>query len=104
MADVDADHVRRVVLQEAIGEAARGLADIQATLAAHVDACRRQRAFELQAAARDIGGGARTDREHRVPRDELARLRRLDAADAHRAAADQVGCARPRGGQATIHQ
>ena len=47
MAHVDADHARRTLLQEAIGEATRGLADIQATQADHLHTCGSERAFEL---------------------------------------------------------
>ena len=38
VADIDADHLRRAVLQQAVGEAAGGLADVEAQLAAGVDA------------------------------------------------------------------
>ena len=51
--DVDADHTRRAALQQHVGEAAGALADVQAGHAGHVDAAVRERAVELEAAARD---------------------------------------------------
>ena len=54
VAHVDADDVRRTVLQQAIGEAAGRLAHVEAVLARRVDAGGTQRAFQLEPAARDI--------------------------------------------------
>jgi hypothetical protein len=42
MADVDAHHLRGAVLQQAVGEAAGGLADVQAAQPRDVDAASRK--------------------------------------------------------------
>ncbi|MNV76900.1 hypothetical protein D3C71_1702840 [compost metagenome] len=54
MADIDADHALGALLQQAVGEAARGLAHVEAPLALRRHLERRQRAFELEPAARHI--------------------------------------------------
>jgi hypothetical protein len=53
VADVDADDVLRAALQENVGEAAGALAEVEAGHAGDVEAEARQRAVELQPAARD---------------------------------------------------
>ena len=53
-ADVDRDHARRAVLEQAVGEPAGGRAHVQAALPGHVDRERPQRRLELLAAARDV--------------------------------------------------
>jgi hypothetical protein len=53
VADLDADHLRRAGLQQAVGEAAGGLADVEADRAAHVQPAAREGAFELERAAGD---------------------------------------------------
>ncbi len=45
VADVDADHLHGAPLQQAVGEAAGRLADVEATPAARVDAGGGQRAL-----------------------------------------------------------
>jgi len=51
---IDGDNARGAVLQQAIGEAARGGSDIHAHLAGHVDAPVGESGFELQSAAADV--------------------------------------------------
>ena len=54
VADIDPDDMAGAVLQQAVGEAAGRLADIETDLADRVDAGRRQRTGELVAAARHV--------------------------------------------------
>ena len=100
---------RSAVLQEAVGEAAGGLAQVQADQPGRVDAAGLQRAFELEPAARDVA------RFGRVRQLQLGRFRQLVAVLGHRlpgAIADAPRQARgnqPLGlragcGQATVHQ
>ena len=56
MAHVHADHLGRAALQQAVGEAAGALAHVQAAQAVDLQAGGLERAFELQAAARDVLG------------------------------------------------
>jgi hypothetical protein len=54
MANVDADHPRRAVAQQAVGEAAGGLAHVQAPAPGHGHARGLERTLELEPAARDV--------------------------------------------------
>jgi hypothetical protein len=57
VADVDAHHLRGAVLQQAVGEAAGGLAHVEAQLAGDVEpGDETQRAFQLEPAARHVAG------------------------------------------------
>jgi hypothetical protein len=56
VADVDTGHPGRALLQQAVGETAGGLADVEAGPAADVQAGRAQGAFQLEPAARDVAG------------------------------------------------
>ena len=53
MSDIHTDHLRRAVLQQAIGEAAGRLADIQTTQTLNRHTSQLQSASQLQTAARD---------------------------------------------------
>ena len=53
-AHVDADHMGRAVLQQAVGESARRAADVEAARPGDVDAEDAQCRLELLAAARDV--------------------------------------------------
>jgi len=79
MADVDAHHLRRAMLQQAVGEAAGRLAHVEAVLARRVDAGGAQGAFQLEPAARDIA------RLRGIGELELGRGRDLVAVLAHAA-------------------
>ena len=54
VADIDAHDLQSALLQQAVGEAAGGLADVEAAQAAHVQTGALECAFELEAAARDV--------------------------------------------------
>ena len=77
VADVDADDVLRAALQQRVGEAAGALAEVEAGHAGDVDAEPRQRAVELQAAARDEAQlGVVGDLDFGAARQVFARLGR----------------------------
>jgi hypothetical protein len=52
MANIDANDMRSAALQQAIGETARGLPDIEAVQMRDIQSNMRQRAVQLEAAAR----------------------------------------------------
>ena len=52
--DIDADHLRGTGLQQAVGEAAGGLADVEADPAGDSQTGVRQGAGQLEAAARNV--------------------------------------------------
>jgi hypothetical protein len=94
VADVDADDALRAALQQRVGEAAGALAEVEAGHARDVEAEPRQRAVELQAAARDEAQlGVVGDLELGAARQVLARLGRHAPAGrrapAHGAGGDQ---------------
>ncbi len=108
VADVDADHVLHAALQQHVGEAAGALADVEAGHAGDVEAEARQRAVELQTAARDeaelgvvddFEGAAVTDLFAGLPGDAPAG-RRMPA---QAAALDQARGGRSRRRQPTLH-
>src|SRR4029079_16676766 len=53
--DVERDHVGGAALQQAVGEAAGGGADVERAATGRVDPQRVERVRELDAAARDVG-------------------------------------------------
>jgi hypothetical protein len=70
--------VRGAALEQAVGEAARGGADVEAAPPDRIDARGRERVGELHAPARDVGG--RVGHGHRdVVGDEHPRLLRAPA-------------------------
>ena len=95
VADVERDHVRRAVLEQAVGEAAGGRADVEAAQPVRGHAEGFERVLELLTAAGDVARRPLDD-ELRVLRDLLARL--LHARErARRARAPAPAHATPRG-------
>ena len=56
MAYIDAHHLRSAMLQQAVAKTAGALSHIQAAQAPHVQSGSGQRAFQLQATARQVFG------------------------------------------------
>ena len=56
MTNIYTHHLRSTVLKKAIGKTAGRLADIQAAQTRHIQACGFQRAFQFQAASRNVFG------------------------------------------------
>jgi hypothetical protein len=64
VAHIHADDLRRACAQQAVGEAARALAHVEATQAGDGQSRGRQRALELEAATRDELGLSRVEQLH----------------------------------------
>ena len=79
--DVERDDVLRPALEQAVGEAAGGGADVERAAAADVDLQGVERVRELDAAAGDVGRRA-VDLELDLRVDQLARLLRSAASGA----------------------
>src|SRR6185369_7668231 len=108
MADVHSGHPCSAVLEQAVGEPTGGLPDVQADLAGHVDSAGRQRAFELQATARNVTRFGAVQQLHlRLWRQLLAilddALPRTAVEPAH-ARGDQALGLRARGRKATFDE
>ena len=105
VADVEGDHARRVVLEQAVGEAADGGADVEAGATLHLDPEDVEGALELEAAAGDVPGRG-LDLELRVVGHELAGLRRPPTAapHPHPSGAHRGRCTGARCGQAALGQ
>ena len=102
MADVDRDDMRGAALQQRIGEAAGGDADVERRAARDVDAEGVERGIELQPAARDEVGGGIVEIEPAVRLDVEAGLGDDAPVDADMPAQDRVARARPAGDEAAL--
>ena len=96
-------HARRSALQQAVGEAARGGADIEADLARDVERKVAQRARQFESAAADIGR-AREHLHRAIVVDRLAGLGGLLPVDQHLAGHDQRLRFLAGFGEAALHQ
>ena len=97
--DVERDHARGPALEQAVGEAARGGADVQAVPARRVDPERVERVRQLLAAARDEARRALDLQSRRVV-DLLSRL----VVARHEARHDEGLRLRPALGEPSLHE
>ena len=89
VADVERDDVARAALQQDVGEAAGGGADIERAAALDVDVERVERVRELDAAAADVGMVGRGQLDAASLADRRAGFRHDVAVDAHLAGENQ---------------
>lgn len=95
MADIDGVDPCRVALEQHLGEAAGGGAEIKAGLAGRIDAAGFEASDQFQRGARNIGGGGIVQCNDVVRPDLLVGLLRDDAVHRHRAAQHGVAGAGP---------
>jgi hypothetical protein len=105
VAYVERDHPRGAGLEQAVGEAAGGGADVEAVAAGDIDLQRIQRIRELDASARDVRRWL-GDEQLGVVGDEVARPAGSGpvAPDPHPPGAHRLGRARARARQAALGQ
>ncbi len=104
VAGVDGQYAVRAVLQQAIGEATGGRADVQAKSAAYLDGPVGQGRFQLEAAAAHVAHLAAQQADRRVEGDGMAGLFEFLLADEDAPGQDQGLGPLPGRRQAALHQ